>query len=252
MRRRCRGRPRFFSSPRVLVPVALGIVLAVERAPLAIDLSPAFAGDASPRGERFVRPGLFFAEDVAGATEGQWRALCPRPEGLALVTTEVTIRAIPHPLSDDDSNDDDGRSIEAEGCRGALALLRVDGLTDGPVATAAAGRLPIPEETVASLIVADAANRSYLSAVRAPDGGPVEILLSRGERRQKVASIANCCNDTWPAIIWAGDLDRDGELDLLLEVSAHYAGSEQVLFLSSAAGKSGLVGKVARFTASSC
>lgn len=215
-----------------------------------VHVTPALAKDASRRGARLVRPGTFFAADVSGATEGTWRALCPRPEGVALVSTPVAIRTVPHPLSDDDP-EPGGRSITAEKCPGALALVRIDGLTDGPIATAAAGRVPIPRDTVASLIVTDAENVSFLQATPASDGS-VEIVVSSGERRQQVAAIADCCNDTWPSILWAGDLDRDGAIDLLLELSAHYAGSEQALFLSSAARGTELVGEVARFTASGC
>jgi hypothetical protein len=58
--------------------------------------------------------------------------------------------------------------------------------------------------------------------------------------------------EAWWYLLWAGDLDRDGKLDLLVTVSDHYNVAEQVLFLSSAAGAGGLVGEVARLRTTGC
>jgi len=44
--------------------------------------------------------------------------------------------------------------------------------------------------------------------------GAVRYVLARGDRRQMVATGLNCSRFD---LRWAGDLDRDGKLDLLLE-----------------------------------
>lgn len=223
----------------------------------AATLLLALAADAraadAPRGAAMIAPGLFYREDVAAASPGEWQALCATPRGLEVATTAVRIRVVPAPHADpvEDPDGSGGRLVEADGCPEAVVLLRGRELKEGPVQTVAFGSLPVPKETVANLRLGTSPPY-YLQAEQKGGEDPVVLLLSQGERRQAVASIAGCCNDTWPAIVWAGDLDRDGGLDLLLNVSGHYAGSELALFLSSAARKGDLVGEVARFASSSC
>ena len=53
-------------------------------------------------------------------------------------------------------------------------------------------------------------------------------------------------------ILWAGDIDRDGRLDLLIDMSNHYNVSAPTLFLSSHAGKGQLVARVASLGLSGC
>jgi len=53
-----------------------------------------------------------------------------------------------------------------------------------------------------------------------------------------------------PGVIWAGDLDRDGQVDLYMSLSRHYAQVKYGLFLSSAAKEGEIVGQVTRWGAS--
>jgi hypothetical protein len=55
-----------------------------------------------------------------------------------------------------------------------------------------------------------------------------------------------------PGILWAGDLDRDGALDLLLSTSTHYNVSAMTLYLSSFSGSGLLPAKVAHFSSAGC
>lgn len=55
-----------------------------------------------------------------------------------------------------------------------------------------------------------------------------------------------------PHLIWAGDLDRDGKIDLLFDEADREFYSRYTLYLSSAAKDGELVGKVAEWTTSGC
>ena len=56
-------------------------------------------------------------------------------------------------------------------------------------------------------------------------------------------------SETYIGIVWAGDLDRDGKLDLLLnDVTGEYIRYNWDLYLSTEASPDQLVGKVASFT----
>jgi hypothetical protein len=59
-------------------------------------------------------------------------------------------------------------------------------------------------------------------------------------------------SDGRPQIIWAGDLDRDGKLDLLLNLTTHYNSTRLALFLSSVAKGSSLVEMVAELSTTGC
>lgn len=76
-----------------------------------------------------------------------------------------------------------------------------------------------------------------------------KLVLTEGARRQVLVDLAGkgeAHPGTW-AILWAGDLDRDGRPDFYLNASTHYASSERSLFLSGAAGPGELVRRVAGF-----
>ncbi len=69
---------------------------------------------------------------------------------------------------------------------------------------------------------------------------------------RKTMPMACIIGDGFPELLWAGDLDRDGKLDMLLAPRYHYNNDSTVLFLSGPAGEDELVKRVAEFTATGC
>lgn len=92
----------------------------------------------------------------------------------------------------------------------------------------------------------------------------VESELVEGERRQRLMDISALSfnssgdgryqlgDDASPHVIFAGDLDRDGRLDLIFDTSNHYNLSHPVLFLSGAAEADELLHAVAAHDAVGC
>ncbi len=78
------------------------------------------------------------------------------------------------------------------------------------------------------------------------------LVLTAGNSTQVLYSPGHAVDDAEWELIWAGDLDRDGKLDLYVDVTWHYNISQHTLFLSSQAGKGQLVRKVAVFETSGC
>ena len=72
--------------------------------------------------------------------------------------------------------------------------------------------------------------------------GKEKILLSRGAVHEGPTN----------TIMWSGDLDNDGKIDLLVDTSYHYNVSEVTLFLSSFATQGILPVKVASFHSTGC
>ena len=106
----------------------------------------------------------------------------------------------------------------------------------------------------------DGKNEYYLTAYGEGDIGPngftslenYSLELSRGHFSQELLAY-DSTNGAVPSLLWAGDLDGDNQLDLLINATPHYAVySAPMLFLSSMAKDSDLVQKVAVFVATGC
>jgi hypothetical protein len=73
------------------------------------------------------------------------------------------------------------------------------------------------------------------------------VVLSDGPVRQVLYSTEGFVDDPHFYVEWAGDLDRDGRLDLVVNLSRKYSVHPHRLLLSTTAKKSELVGEVAVF-----
>ena len=86
---------------------------------------------------------------------------------------------------------------------------------------------------------------------------PFEVALSKyklmlwaDRRSQTLVESVRGFDDAYPRVIWAGDLDRDGKIDLFMDSARHYQSIDYTLFLSSAAKDEEIVGQVARWGSS--
>ena len=85
-----------------------------------------------------------------------------------------------------------------------------------------------------------------LQSARA-DLSDAEVLLSEGRRTQVLYAAHGFADDPHFYIEWAGDLDRDGGLDLIVDLSRKYSLHPYRLLLSSKASGTHLVGDAAVF-----
>lgn len=80
------------------------------------------------------------------------------------------------------------------------------------------------------------------------DLADAQVVLTDGRSTQVLYSAADGFTDEPHYIVeWAGDLDRDGRLDLVVNLSRKYSGHPHRLLLSSAAAPGQLVGDAALF-----
>jgi hypothetical protein len=78
------------------------------------------------------------------------------------------------------------------------------------------------------------------------------LLLENNDRKQVLYEWPSGLLDQHCELIWAGDLDGDGKLDLFMALSDHYNVTEYTLFLSSRGSGGKLVDRVAAFRATGC
>lgn len=67
--------------------------------------------------------------------------------------------------------------------------------------------------------------------------GTALVLDQSGYDSQVLRYLPNGCDDCSWSVEWVGDLNRDGNLDFLIDLSGHYNSSEPTLFLSTSDGK---------------
>lgn len=64
-------------------------------------------------------------------------------------------------------------------------------------------------------------------------GKNTSLVLEDGFHEQVLRYLKDGCDDCGWSVDWVGDLNRDGQLDFLIDLSGHYNSSEPTLFLST-------------------
>lgn len=206
---------------------------------------PASAGEASPLGAprdgaavgQLYRPGKHHGDATLPAQGSDVLALC----GSALVAGPATRTLVKDEVIDED--DQMTGQLLGGPCEAVALFQGIPGLEAGPV-TAVEGKLT--RDAWTPFVVGDREVRLRTRAV-GETGFTVEMddegiwdLVTHPETDEGSASL-----------VWAGDLDGDGRLDLILNATPKYSVSVYMLYLSSAATK-GPLGKVSELRVTSC
>jgi hypothetical protein len=239
---------------RVVSVMAVAGLLCMAMTMSLMDLS-------ASTGSRFalMETGEFFGfmgddgAELAPPPSGElWLGLFPSRQGYELRPTRLTVSVIQENLGDGPSpNPLTTTHIAARSRQKPIFLLKTGGrLSPGPVPTAFAGELLLEPDKFLRLSLGE---RDYLFHVQAAasatseEGSRATLML---EGRSFFEGQLYRGHPTW-YLLWAGDLDRDGKLDLYLELGGGVGGDRR-LFLSSAAKKNEAVGLAASFLTLGC
>lgn len=183
-----------------------------------------------------------FRESAPRQTTGWLGLYCNQTCALQPATLEYALIA----------NDPD-RIDAATRPRGALYVFReVPGLKAGPIAEAIfESDAPLSHDTVIPMTLngeayelrVTAANRLYEKAV---------ITLRHGDRSQVIYRMQKEIDEAHLELNFAGDLDGDGKLDLVMTNSPKYSWYPTTLYLSSAAKPGELVREIVTADRYSC
>jgi hypothetical protein len=203
---------------------------------------------------RLLHPGTFFESQLEAGIEGEWLALVRYGSRDELESREVIVR----PMPDNDNPLLNGIEITVRGLeQDPYALFLIRGIANVSPAAVREARINCDCALPADLALERRVHLSLdgqeydlevnpLDRTRSLDRAST-VTLRSGDKRQVLYQPSDEPDDTsWP-ILWAGDLDRDGRLDLYLDLSWKYSVSRRVLFLSSAAAGDSLVGEAAVF-----
>jgi hypothetical protein len=144
----------------------------------------------------------------------------------------------------------DDEDVRIDGSGMAFAVRCVRGVRAGRVISVNPPELLLPNQPVS--ITLGGARYELLLKSNREDFGDARVVLSSGKRTQVLYAIDGFADDAHFSVVWAGDLDRDGKLDLLTNFSHKYSLHPFKLFLSSHATKGRLVGEAASLLKSAC
>jgi hypothetical protein len=236
------------------VPSSLARTLArMPRLPALLLALLAPAAMAAPP-PALLLPGDYPAGGSGTRSGESWLALVVDEDHSALIASAVSVEAVADPVF----GDAPGERVAAPGLPAEpLALLReLPLLRAGDVVTVLAEPKDLARDLPLVMFLNSA--EAYKLAL---DCGPLKgdrtrercgLVFSRGGQQQvlgqfegtRVASGQRALGiDAAPALLWTGDIDRDGRLDLLLDLSDRYDLGATSLFLSTAAGAGELVGR---------
>jgi hypothetical protein len=157
-----------------------------------------------------------------------------------LQPVELIVRDRPKDFPDDDSVTVQSRPDVT------FAVRCIPQLRAGPIVSAGIANWSLQSD--GPLRVTLGARKYELSMQSARDDlTDAQIVFTEAGRRQVLYSADGFVDDPHFDVVWAGDLDRDGELDLVVNLHRKYSWHPYRLLLSSVAAPGRLVGDAALF-----
>jgi len=236
-----------------------GILVLVAAAPFTV----------AEEAVQILTAGLHHGDEVTVEASPDWWGIFPEGDGFTLQSAPVTITIVEDGLVDD-VGQATGKLVKVPQEAEPVLLMRgMPNAREGRLDTVPLKKgdtflLPSQslrlslgkdkrESDVQLLAVGKAVEQTHAASALIHE---YRFLLYQGDEPdvqiQELAKVEPFAMDGTPHIIWAGDIDRDGKIDLLLDTTFHYNVSRLVLYLSSAAKEGELVGKVAEWKTVGC
>jgi hypothetical protein len=231
----------------------------------SVVISLALSSVSQTRRAHVIEPGQFHGYEVSARSGQRWLGLFVNGRGSALHYSTIKVQRVFDEITDYGTKQKTGKRVSVNSRSQPLLLVsQTTALTPGPVMTV----FNMKEDDFSHGLEKFPATfklgrRSYVLKVVAPGKNPepcrftsfpknAKLVLISGRSQQVLYTLDVCGNDPNWYLVWAGDLDRDGKLDLYVNVTQHYDFSDRKLFLSSPARRGQLVREVGSFETGGC
>ena len=208
---------------------------------------------------QLLQVGAFHGDEVSAKSGEVWLGLYSTPDGHALIPSRITVETVYDPFVDN-AGEQTGKVVSVEEQTPPLFLIKGLSISEREfIKTLSDGQTILGPGKSLNLRLDDE-DESYLTVYGEGDVGPngftslenYSLELSNGQLSQELL-VYRSTNGAIPTLLWAGDLDGDNKLDLVINATPHYTiSSAPILFLSSMAKDGSLVQKVAIFIATGC
>lgn len=191
---------------------------------------------------RFLMPNQYHSNEAPTEPGTGWLALVTAGGVWRLEPTEVRATRVVDPVVDGEEGQKTGIQISSDH-ETALTLLRIPGIKPGKVDPPDMKFKSNPREIS---IAGGPLKISFKGADYVIEPTKAGIFLKKGTRQMLLAELPqeNSENTNAASLLWAGDLDGDGQIDLLFS----YSGENKFgacLYLSAGASKDALVRQAA-------
>jgi hypothetical protein len=201
---------------------------------------------------RIVEPGVHLLANPVYPSGETWLGLFKEAGGFVLRPTVVSFAQVPHACG--------GTATDIHAADSAVPafLLQGPGLRAGQVKSVwAQPEFLYPGQMRSFELVPNHWFVLYAYGAASPIQGNTLIqdyvlILSYREAHDTLDIPARFVLEATPHVVWAGDLDKDDRLDLIMALSTHYAGTRFGLFLSGGVQPPFLVTKRAAWEAGGC
>ena len=220
---------------------------------LTISVCPAPASD-------LVQVSEYHGDEVKAKSGLVWLGLFPtkKDNQHTLRKTRVKITIVYDGINDEPGQKT-GKKITIPDKEEPVFLVSgVDSLKPGPVETC---KYKLPSSTVEQLPCGTKLtlklknSKTYLHVKGSKKGDTISnctLTLESNGRKQVIYNEKEVGDSGTPKLLWAGDLDGDGKLDLFMDTTNHYNISRPTLFLSGKAKRGKLVQEVAFIDCTGC
>lgn len=207
---------------------------------------------------KMLLTGVFWSDEVRAKSGETWLGLFKKGNNYSLLPTEIRVkRTSKYVNKKGEGIDEKGKDISVTGKDQPLFLLqKADFLESGKVVNINEQAAKKNEGEYKFDYKFNLSSGTYKLFAKNNSGenkynGVSKLALSDGKIEQIIYSQKKCDDCSWD-LIWSGDLDDDGKLDLFLNLSNHYNVRQLRLFLSSEAEKDNLVKEIANFRSVGC
>lgn len=204
---------------------------------------------------QLLEVGEFHGDDVNARTSSGWLGLFVSKRESALRSTSIRVSRVFDPIVDDGTKKITGKRVQIPQSVKPVFLVKnapklqpgiVKTILNNPTSLSIGESISLTLENQRYQIRFVSTSNDSTPALR-----NAKALITMGGITQSLSS--NLSKDEGGfAIIWAGDLDGDGKLDLYVNAAPQDNVVSRRLLLSSQAGKGQLVREVARFETTGC